>query len=277
MNEYSEKNKKGWIIHMTGKDVNHFDIQAYDGRRLAPASVPVVTEVSVEIHLNDEKIIASACTGNYLDEMAIGFLRSEGIINTSEEIIRVAVQKDDRIVKVYTTGATDFSLVDYQKGKTIAAAGARIGAPDYAASGKTSLADKALPIRAEQAVNLMEELLTSGRLHEETRGTHCSGLGTPEALILFREDIGRHNTIDMLGGYALLNKIDLTNKILLTTGRISSEMATKAWNMGTPVVISHSAPTSKALQVLAEAGITLIGYVRGGKMNIYTHHERVSL
>jgi FdhD protein len=277
MKESSEKNKKGNTTLMTENDLNRFDIQAYDGKRIAPVSVSVVTEVSVEIHLNDEKIIATACTGNHLDELAVGFLRSEGIITTSQDIKEVIVQKADFIVKVYATGATGFSLAEYHQRKTIAAGGARIGTPDNAASGKTSLAGQALPIRAEQAVKLMEELLISGRLHEETRGTHCSGLGTPDGLILIREDIGRHNTIDMLGGYALLNKIDLVDKILLTTGRISSEMATKAWSMGTPVLVSHSAPTSKALQVLTEAGITLIGYVRGGKMNIYTHHERVSL
>jgi len=261
----------------TEKEINHFAIQTFDGRKIAPAVVPVIAEVSVEIHLNGEKIIASACTGKHLDELAVGFLRSEGIISALADIKEVIVEEDARIVKVYTTGTTGFSAAEYHERKTIAAGGARIGAPDHAGAGKTSLVHQSLPIRAAQAIELMEQLLNAGLLHNETHGTHCSGLGVPDGMICIREDIGRHNTIDMLGGYALLHKIDLTDKILLTTGRISTEMAAKAWAMGTPVIISHSAPTSKALQVLTEAGITLIGYVRGGKMNIYTHQERVSL
>ncbi len=79
----------------------------------------------------------------------------------------------------------------------------------------------------------------------------------------------------MPGGFALLHKINLSDKVILTTGRISSEIVYKVWNPGIPAIISPAAPTNRAIELLQKAGITLIGYVRGGQMNIYTHERRV--
>jgi FdhD protein len=92
-----------------------------------------------------------------------------------------------------------------------------------------------------------------------------------------REDIGRHNTIDMLGGYALLNDMDCSDKIIVRTGRVSLEIVNKVWNLGIPILISLSVPTTAAIHASMEAGITIIGSVRGGKMNVYCHEWRVSL
>ena len=118
-------------------------------------------------------------------------------------------------------------------------------------------------------------LLRSGRLHEETWGTHCSALAAAGRLIAVREDIGRHNTLDMLGGFALLQGMDLSDKAVLTTGRISAEIVAKVRRMGAPVIISHSAPTSRAIELARAQGMTLIGYVRNGRMKIYSGENRV--
>ncbi|HAR97631.1 MAG TPA: sulfurtransferase FdhD, partial [Syntrophus sp. (in: bacteria)] len=118
-------------------------------------------------------------------------------------------------------------------------------------------------------------LLNGSAIHNLTHGTHCSALATPEGILVLREDIGRHNTLDMLGGYMFLNDIPGRGRILLTTGRVSAEIVQKVWRLGVPILISHSAPTSRALELLAEAGITLIGFVRGGRMNLYTEGKRV--
>lgn len=261
---------------MSEKTVNIFNIQAYDGKRLSQKSIPVITEMSVEIRLNNEKIVTSACMGDHLDELAVGFLRSEGIIASSKDIKDVIVHKKGTVVNVCTTEAMDFSVSAYSRKKTIASSGARIGSPDESVRAKAPLMNKGLHIPPAKALSLMDDMLASAVIHEETHGTHCSALATPDILMIYREDIGRHNTIDMLGGYALLSDIDLSDKILLTTGRISSEIVGKVWTMGISVIISHSAPTLKALQLCDSLGITLIGYVRHGRMNIYTHDERVN-
>ncbi|MBN1381437.1 MAG: formate dehydrogenase accessory sulfurtransferase FdhD [Deltaproteobacteria bacterium] len=262
---------------MTHKDVNKFIIHIYDGKRLIPKSVSIITEETIEIRLNHKKIITSACAGIHLDELAVGFLRSEGIIHSSKEIKEVSIHEKQKAVNVCTAEAIDFSVTVYPQREKVTSSGARIRMSDEAILAKKSLVNNPLRLSSAKALSLMDDMLAAAVLHEQTHGTHCSALATANDLIIFREDIGRHNTIDMLGGYALLSDLDLSDKILLTTGRISSEIVGKVWTMGIPVIISHSAPTSRALCWSEEAGITLVGYTRGGKMNIYTHGKRVNI
>jgi FdhD protein len=124
---------------------------------------------------------------------------------------------------------------------------------------------------------LVESLIDLSRLHGVTGGTHSAALAHGDSIIVLREDIGRHNTIDMLGGYALLNEMDCSDKVIVRTGRVSLEIVNKVWNLGIPILISLSVPTTTAVHASMEAGITLIGSLRGGKMNVYCHEWRVFL
>jgi FdhD protein len=121
----------------------------------------------------------------------------------------------------------------------------------------------------------MEALLAATVIHERTRGTHCSALAGPGGILAAREDIGRHNTIDMLCGWALTEGVDLADKILLTTGRVSSEIVAKARRMGIAAIVSHSAATTRAVGLAEETGITVIGYVRGGSFIVYAGKDAV--
>lgn len=113
-------------------------------------------------------------------------------------------------------------------------------------------------------------------IHRDVGGTHAAVLFDPSGkAITLAEDIGRHNAIDKAVGYCLLRGIALQDKILLTSGRASYEMATKAVRVGIPIIASVSAPTSLAVQLAEDRGLTLIGYLRGGRMNVYTHPERI--
>ncbi len=121
----------------------------------------------------------------------------------------------------------------------------------------------------------MDALLAATVIHERTRGTHCSALATVQGILAAREDIGRHNTIDMLCGWALAEGVDLADKILLTTGRVSSEIVSKAWRMGVPAIVSHSAATSRAVMLAEKLGIVIVGYVRGGSFTVYAGSEAI--
>ena len=244
-----------------------------DADSIAESSAKVIREMSLNVNLNGEAYATIACAGNYLDELAIGFLRSERILAHSDEILKIETAERENSVNVILKRKKEFPETFK---KNIASSGAR---------GKSVNANLLSPLKvpeefnisAKVALELMEELLEKSLLHDETHGTHCSALAQKEKIIALREDIGRHNTIDMLGGYALLQNIDLSHAIILTTGRISSEIVYKVWNLGIPLIISHSAPTTKAIELLHKANITLIGYVRGGKMNIYSHERRVKI
>jgi FdhD protein len=248
-------------------------ILSANAKSMVASSDQVIREVALCVNLNGKPLANIACAGNYLDELAIGFLKSERIIAGLDEIAEIEVAAQENSVNIILKNRKDFSetLV-----KNIASSGAR---------GKSVSVDLFSPlkvpvefnIKTKVALKLMEELLEKSVLHNETHGTHCSALAEHGKIVALREDIGRHNTIDMLGGYALLQNINLSNAIILTTGRISSEIVYKVWNLGIPAIISHSAPTTKAIELLNKANIVLIGYVRGGKMNIYSQERRVKI
>jgi FdhD protein len=256
---------------MTG--LEKFTIMAYDGRTAGRAVADIITETSLEIIFNDRRVVTLACTGNHGEELAVGYLKSEGLIGTRDDIDRSEVCPGACSVRIYSAKASSVELLYGQAGLTIASSGAR-----GTSRGRVLQpfpGDNRPLVPAGKAIALVDDLLRSARLHEATHGTHCSALAGVEGIVVSREDIGRHNTLDMLGGYILLHRIDCTEKIVLTTGRISTEMVTKVWNMGVPVIISHSAPTTKACRLAVEAGMTLIGYVRGGTMNVYAGEGRV--
>jgi FdhD protein len=122
----------------------------------------------------------------------------------------------------------------------------------------------------------MEDFLRKARLHDTTGGTHAAALADAGEILVVREDIGRHNAIDMLAGYVLLHGINCSGAMVFRTGRVSAEIVGKLWNMGIQLFASLSVPTSEAVRLAADAGMTLVGSVRGGRMKIYTHVERVT-
>lgn len=249
------------------------NIFSSDGKTIVSTATRIIRETALTVNINGQTAVSIACTGKHPKELAAGYLRSEGIITAREDIAKITVNsKNNRVdIVLKNKNATSVKFI-----KNIASSGAR-GRSIAPSSFQPLLVPDNFIISAELALQLMENLLDKSILHNETHGTHCSALADAKDIFALREDIGRHNTIDMLGGYALLNKIDLSAAIILTTGRISAEIVYKVWNLGVPVVISHSAPTTKAVELVRLANITLIGYVRSGGMNIYSHERRVKI
>jgi FdhD protein len=108
-------------------------------------------------------------------------------------------------------------------------------------------------------------------------GIHSAALGDSDGLLIFAEDIGRHNTLDRLAGEAMFRNIDLRDKMLVTSGRVSTEMVAKAARLGIGLIASRTSPTDKAIQLCKQAGITLVGYLRGSSMEIYSHPQQLQL
>ncbi|MCD6153219.1 MAG: formate dehydrogenase accessory sulfurtransferase FdhD [Syntrophobacterales bacterium] len=251
----------------TGTPIEEYDVEFYDGKKPSQITNRIIREVPVKIYLNGHNIITIACAGIHLKELAAGFLKSEGIIEVSGDIEKIYVSNEDYSVHVFSKSRD--TLPDE---KYILSSGARESKQE--AAKEIIMSD--IHISAESALKLMKDHLYSTKIHMATHGTHCSSLAdTTGRIIISREDIGRHNTIDMLGGYSLFHKIECSDKIVLTTGRVSSEIVSKIWKSGIPIILSRSVPTSRAIALSLEAGITVIGYMRDGKMNIYSNKERV--
>jgi FdhD protein len=122
---------------------------------------------------------------------------------------------------------------------------------------------------------LIHKLFESQDLYRQVGGVHTSALSDGNEILVMAEDIGRHNTLDKIAGRCLIEGIDPSGGLLLSTGRISSEMLQKAARLRIAVVISRTSPTSLSVQLADRLGITLIGYARRGTFNVYTHPERV--
>ena len=129
-------------------------------------------------------------------------------------------------------------------------------------------------IAPEQLISLMSEMLRNAELYRETGGVHTSALCDQNGIISMGEDIGRHNTIDKIIGECLFRGFETKDKILLTSGRIASEMVRKAALIGVPIIASLTSPTERALQMAREMNMTVVGYARGGRMKVYCGRER---
>ncbi len=250
-----------------------YPVIRFDGVRFGKAEAPLIREVSLRIVYNHDQVMTIACAGNYLDELAVGFLRSEGLLESVSDIEEMRVLPEECLVEVRTVDHCRVEAMEGQGGGALFSSGARGIAGRN--EDKKNLRDLSMVIDPQKVLRWMDELVNRSVLHNTSHGTHCSALGDESGILICREDIGRHNTIDMIGGYTLLHNVDCSDKILMTTGRISSEMVQKVWNLGIPVIITRSAPTAEAIRILQGAGMTLIGYVREGKMNVYTHQDRV--
>jgi FdhD protein len=244
-----------------------FRISVYDGKGFSEKDERLIREIPLEVHFNDRKVITIACAGLYVEELAVGFLRSEGFLRTRDDVAAVEVSPDRTQVRIRTAAGRE--IPDPAAGRTLASSGARgfEGPPGNLLTEPLSAAGSLVP---KVVLDLMERFLRQARLHEETGGTHAAALARNGEILVVREDIGRHNTIDMLGGYALLHGVDCRDAVILRTGRVSSEIVHKIWRLGVPLVCSLSVPTTQAVEMARGAGMTLIGSVRRDRMKIYS-------
>jgi FdhD protein len=132
-------------------------------------------------------------------------------------------------------------------------------------------------IRAEAIGALVDQLFEAQSLYRETGGVHTSALSDGERILLVAEDIGRHNTLDKIAGLCMLRRHWPEQRLLITTGRISSEMLQKAARLEAPILISRTSPSSLSIEMAERYGITLIGYARRQRFNLYTNKQRVQM
>lgn len=235
----------------------------------------ITTEFPLTIRLNGIEFATIVCSPSELEDLTVGFLASEGIIRTANEI--ETYQTD-----MYT-GFSHVSLIKPIQPTQFDHSSRFIGSccgksrqfyfKSDARVAKT--VTSRLGISVSQLTHLMKELMDSSEEFQRTGGVHSAALATPEKLLFTRTDIGRHNALDKLFGAMLLGKIPAKGKIIVFSGRISSEVLLKISKMGIGLIISKSAVTDLALKLADDLGITVIGFARKNRMNIYTHPERV--
>lgn len=230
-------------------------------------STAVPREMALTVYVNTKELVTILCSPTKLNCLVVGFLYSEGIISGMSEIASMRVCEEDSLADV-KLNKPDFQLPE----RRILASGCGGG---ISFSTERKRIDSDLRVASGEILSLMKQLNEQAELYRFCGGVHTSALGDKSSLQVIAEDIGRHNTLDKIMGECLLTKLSTRDKLLLTTGRISSEMLSKASRMETPIVVSRSSPTDRSILFAQDMGITLIGYVRGSRLSVYSHKERV--
>jgi FdhD protein len=236
----------------------------------------LVKEIPVTIFFNDRELVTLLCTGHYLDELAAGFLHAEGFLSSKEDLKALEIDANAGTVKVVSS--LDASLVERLWQKRTITSGCGKGTVFYHAIDAllATPVSSDLRITPAQIWERMQDLHRLSQTYRDTHGVHNTALASPGEILLFRDDIGRHNAVDMIIGHAFLHGLSLHNKALITTGRLTSEILIKAAKVGLPVLISRNTATSLAVELATQLKITLIGYVRNGKSTVYSGAERVT-
>jgi len=231
------------------------------------ASVHVPCEMELTVYVNQQALVTILCTPDKLDALAYGYLYAEGIISDIGDVASIRLSEEEALADV-TLNDPDFALPTLRK---LGCSGSSIFKT------QAQKFDSKLVAKPEDVLSLMRELLEKMELYKVSGGVHTSALADSKNLLVVAEDIGRHNTLNKIQGECLLKGIATADKILLITGRISSEMLLKAAKMQVPIVCSRHAPTKNAILLANDLGITLVGQVRDDRLAVFANSARLGL
>ena len=251
--------------------------------------IQVVLEEPLEIVINGQPTAVLMRMPGNEKELAAGFCISEGYVRSAADILLIhhcglghpsptgrepdALESRNRVeIRVTPEGFSPPEQPD-----VIRLIRSGCGAAEVSALSETlPHVSQKLSIPAHILLGLGREMRAGQQVHREVGGTHAAALfDRTGKVVALAEDIGRHNAVDKVIGRSLIWGTPLTDRVLVTSGRASYEMVVKAIRVGIPVVASVSAPTSLAVQLAQDRGLTLVGYLRGGRMNVYTHAHRI--
>jgi len=235
----------------------------------------IIYEIPLTILVNDRELVTLQCSPDKLDCLAVGFLLSEGLVEKETEIKDIRLNERGWYIRIGLT--RDFNRDKYLSFKRIIGSGCGGIATFYRsidALGCTPLKNHT-EYSWKKISASMKELQQKSLTFKRTGGVHSCALCGQNGIEVFAEDIGRHNAVDKIFGECFLKGVSTQNKFILTTGRVSSEILIKVAKQKVPIIASHSAPTDLAVGLAEKLGLTLTGFVRGNRMNIYTHNYRI--
>ena len=244
----------------------------FRGDALEPAVSSGVNEYPLQLIVNGRETATLIGSPHDLRFLVAGFLRLQGFVSSLHDFemfsvceefgtanVRIKGELPERLKPVLTSGCgtgITFTLPAVDKAEPASPAPRLLRSPG-------------------QIFSLMSELSREADHYRTHGGIHSAAIGRSGKIILYAEDLGRHNTFDRIAGEALFKGIDMTGAELVTSGRVSTEMVAKAALMGISVIASRTSPTDMAIKLCDQAGICLIGYVRGGSFTVYSHPEMI--
>ncbi len=254
---------------------SHMQLERVDNGTAEPANDVVVDEFPLTVFVNGEEWVTMLCTPRDLLELAVGFLRSEGIIRERQDLLDHFIDEEQGTIELQVVEVP--SLFEKLRGKRTLTSGCAAGTLFYKVTDTLDIPfiDSDVKLPASSVFGLMAEMQREADLFKETGGAHVAALATPEGVVKVMNDIGRHNAVDKVVGACLLEDMPTKDKIVLCSGRISSEMLLKSARHGIPIVISRTAPTALAVRLAREVGVTVCGFARNFRMNVYSYPHRI--
>ncbi|SFE83621.1 formate dehydrogenase accessory sulfurtransferase FdhD [Roseivivax sediminis] len=235
--------------------------------------IAVVEERPLTIFLNGQEIVTAMTIGDYPDYLAVGFLRNQGMLADGEEITGISYDEELETVVVRTASATTYEEKVKKKTRT---SGCAVGT--VFGDMMEGLAGVTLPqaeLRTSWLYALSQRINTTPSLYLEAGAIHGTVLCKEDRPLVYMEDVGRHNAVDKIAGWMVLEGVSPDDKILYTTGRLTSEMVIKTALMGIPALASRSGFTAWGVEIAREVGLTLVGRLRGKRFVCLAGEDRL--
>lgn len=239
----------------------------------ARISARVVEERPLTIFLNGQEIVTAMTIGDYPDYLALGFLRNQGMLSASDDITGVDYDEELEAVVVRTSHKTDFEEKMRKKTRTSGCAVGTVFGDMMAGLEGVSL--PATPVKTSWLYALSSKINRTPSLYLEAGAIHGTVLCFEDKPLVYMEDVGRHNAVDKIAGWMLSERVSATDKILYTTGRLTSEMVIKTAMMGIPVLASRSGFTAWGVEIAQQVGLTLIGRMKGQRFLCLAGEDRL--
>ena len=241
-----------------------------DGNRV---ETRVVEERPLTIYLNSQEIVTAMTIGDYPDYLAVGYLKNQGMLRHDDVITGVDYDDELETVVVRTQRETDYEEKLKKKTRT---SGCAVGTVfGDMMEGLEGLTLPPAEVRASWLYALAKKINTAPSLYLTAGAIHGTVLCKKDKPLIYMEDVGRHNAVDKIAGWMLLHKESAADKILYTTGRLTSEMVIKTAMMGIPALASRSGFTAWGVEIAREVGLTLIGRMRGKRFLCLSGEDRL--
>ncbi len=240
-----------------------------DGRATLSVQDEIAEEKRLVLKVNGQEVLSLLCTPTMVRELVVGFLITEGLIDGGfcAERMSIEYNEEEVIVDVPAEGRI-------RQGPKTITSGCVGGVSFTEETGKQTI-EPHLRVRRQRLFELFRQFQERSHLYHSTGCVHSAAISDGRRILIVAEDIGRHNAVDKAIGYCILEGIGFGDKIILVSGRLSSEMVKKAARVGIPVVVSRTAPTTRAIDIAQSSGITLVGFMRGKRFNVYSGQERI--